>query len=95
MIWKSFAITRRKRLLATALLYGLSLTVRLTSATGEEADVVLASICSTASTSLRPDGSAEAPAFPAAAERGAASRDLACHAGCERVLPILSCATAP
>jgi hypothetical protein len=85
MIWKSFAITRRKRLLATALLYGFSLTVRLTSATGEEANVVPAAPCSTASTSPHP--SPEAPAFPTSAVR--------CHAGCERVLPILHCATAP
>ena len=95
MIWKSFAITRRKRLLATALLYGFSLTVRLTSATGEEADVVTAALCSTASTSLRPNESPDAPALPVAAVRGAAWENHRCHAGCSRVLPILNCATAP
>lgn len=40
MIWKNCialpAIVPRRRIVATALLYGLSLTVRFTSATGEE-----------------------------------------------------------
>ena len=94
MIWNSFAITRRKRLLATALLYGFSLTVRLTSATGEEADVVPAALCSTTSTSLRPNESPDAP-VPAAAVRSAAWENHRCRAGCGRVLPILNCAPAP
>lgn len=40
MAWKNFigpyAITSRRRLIASALIYGLSLTVRFTSATGED-----------------------------------------------------------
>ena len=40
MAWKQFvnplAITPRRRLVATALVYGLSLAVRFTSAAGEE-----------------------------------------------------------
>ena len=40
MAWKHFvgprAITSRRRVVATAVMYGLSLTVRFTSATGEE-----------------------------------------------------------
>jgi hypothetical protein len=40
MAWKNFigpyAITSRRRVIASALIYGLSLTVRFTSATGEE-----------------------------------------------------------
>jgi hypothetical protein len=42
MAWKNFvgpyAITSRRRVVASALLYGLSLTVRLTSATGEDTE---------------------------------------------------------
>jgi hypothetical protein len=42
MIWKNFvgplAITSRRRVLASALVYGLSLTVRFTSTTGEETE---------------------------------------------------------
>jgi hypothetical protein len=43
MTWKNFisrqAITTRRRGLATATLYGLSLAVRFTSATGEEVEI--------------------------------------------------------
>ena len=43
MIWKNFvnrlAITSRRRGLATAVVYGLSLAVRFTSATGEEMEI--------------------------------------------------------
>jgi hypothetical protein len=42
MAWKNFvgplAIAPRRRVVATALMYGLSLTVRFTSAAGEEAE---------------------------------------------------------
>jgi hypothetical protein len=42
MAWKNFgsslSVTRRRRAIATALLYGLSLTVRFTSAAGEETE---------------------------------------------------------
>ena len=42
MVWRSFvsplAITSRRRVLASALVYGLSLTVRLTSTTGEDTE---------------------------------------------------------
>ena len=42
MAWKNFvgpnAITSRRRVVASALMYGLSLTVRFTSPTGEEAE---------------------------------------------------------
>jgi hypothetical protein len=43
MIWKTFfsrlAITTRRRGLATAVIYGLSLAVRFTSAAGEEVEI--------------------------------------------------------
>jgi hypothetical protein len=43
MTWKNFvsllAIAPRRRVLATAVMYGLSLTVRFTSATGEEIEI--------------------------------------------------------
>ncbi|MGY4476653.1 hypothetical protein [Bradyrhizobium sp. USDA 3364] len=42
MAWKDFgsslAITRRRRIVATALMYGLTLTVRFTSTTSADAD---------------------------------------------------------
>jgi hypothetical protein len=43
MIWKNFvnplAITSRRRVVASAVIYGLSLAVRFTSATGEEVEI--------------------------------------------------------
>ena len=43
MTWKNIvalpAIAPRRRIIATALVYGLSLTVRFTSATGEEVEI--------------------------------------------------------
>jgi hypothetical protein len=43
MIWKTFvsqiAIRSRTRVIATALVYGLSLAVRFTSATGEQVEI--------------------------------------------------------
>ena len=42
MIWKlvnPFAVTSRRRVVASAVLYGLSLAVRFTSAAGEEVEI--------------------------------------------------------
>jgi hypothetical protein len=43
MIWKTFvkplAITSRRRIVASAVIYGLSLAVRFTSAAGEEVEI--------------------------------------------------------
>jgi hypothetical protein len=43
MIWKNFvnplAITSRRRVVASAVMYGLSLAVRFTSAAGEEVEI--------------------------------------------------------
>ena len=48
MIWKNFvnrlAITSRRKGVATALVYGLSLSVRFTSATGEEVEIPAQSV---------------------------------------------------
>ena len=54
MTWKimisPLAITRRRRVIATALLYGLSLSVRFTSATGEEVQLPPATVQEAAAT---------------------------------------------
>ena len=48
MIWNNFvsliAITSRRRAVATAIVYGLSLAVRFTSATGEEVEIPAQSV---------------------------------------------------
>jgi hypothetical protein len=62
MTWTNFAIAPRRRLIATALMYGLTLTVRLTSAAGEEGSVHVQAAQCAASTfhNERP----ATPAFP-------------------------------
>jgi hypothetical protein len=48
MIWKNFvslvAIASRRKLIATTIVYGLSLAVRFTSATGEEVEIPAQSV---------------------------------------------------
>ncbi|WP_076866466.1 hypothetical protein [Bradyrhizobium mercantei] len=88
------AITRRSRVVATALMYGLTLTVRFTSAAGDDADSpAQASQGANAVTSVMIDDAAQALTrdwLPAAAQpislrRGALSsaRAPGCRAGCE------------
>jgi hypothetical protein len=61
MTWKNFishlAITRRRRVVATALMYGLSLSVHFTSAAGEEMEVLLPAAQSTRMSIATSDGS--------------------------------------
>lgn len=88
MTRKSFAIVPRSRFMAAALMYGLSLTVRLTSATGEEADVaVQTERCRADPTSLHFNDRPAAPALPAAV---GSPKGRSCP-GCER----LNCPAAP
>jgi hypothetical protein len=86
MTWTSFAIAPRRRLIATALMYGLTLTVRLTSAAGEEGSVyVKAAQCAAfAATSHN-----ERPATPAyrMADLQRPSRSRSCQAECEPAEP--------
>jgi hypothetical protein len=60
MTWKimisPLAITRRRRVIATALIYGLSLSVRFTSATGEEVQIPPATVQEAAATFSADDG---------------------------------------
>jgi hypothetical protein len=39
MAWRTFAIAPRRKMVATAVIYGLSLAVRFTSAAGEETEI--------------------------------------------------------
>ena len=103
MAWKNFigphAITSRRRVVASALMYGLSLTVRFTSPTAEETENA-----SQAAKSISPmlsilikDGvpiSADWPAKPAHAivfQRNRLLNARACRAACERPAPMLAC----
>jgi hypothetical protein len=60
MTWKimirPLAITRRRRVIAMALVYGLSLSVRFTSATGEEVQIPPATVQAAVATFGADDG---------------------------------------
>jgi hypothetical protein len=103
MAWKNFnganAVTSRRRVVASALMYGLSLTVRFTSPTAEETENA-----SQAAKSAGPmlsilikDGVpifTDWPLKPAHAIVFQRSRLLdprACRVGCERPMPMLDC----
>ena len=65
MTWKTFdnrfAITLRRRGLATAVVYGLSLSVRFTSAAGEEVEIAVPPVQNTRSQTSIISGRAQLP----------------------------------
>jgi hypothetical protein len=84
MTWTSFAIAPRRRLIATALMYGLTLIVRLTSATGEERSAYVKAAQCAASTFHN-----EQPATPPyrMADLRRPSRSQSCRADCGPTQP--------
>ena len=102
MAWKHcvalLAIVPRRRVIATALVYGLSLSVRFTSATGEEVEIPIpstTSIMSRAGVSIFHDDWPLKPSESIAFQfrRPAVSRG--CHAACERPSMMTPGCTAP
>jgi hypothetical protein len=106
MAWKNFigphSITSRRRVIASALMYGLSLTVRFTSTTGEEMEKPAQGAQGTSPmlSILINDGvRVSADWLPKAAhaivlQRGRPFGSSACRAACERpmrVSPMLDC----
>jgi hypothetical protein len=88
MTWTNFAIAPRRRLIATALMYGLTLTVRLTSAAGEEGSVhVQAAQCAAYASTFTFHN--ERPATPASrmADLQRSSWSRSCRAECEPAEP--------
>jgi hypothetical protein len=101
MAWKnlvsSLAITRRRRVIATALVYGLSLAVRFTSATGDETEIPpQAAQGANPMTSIMLNDSAQifyknlplTSAQPIALRRGRPLASRGCRAACEGPIPI-------
>jgi len=103
MAWKNltgpYAVTSRRRAVASALIYGLSLTVRFTSPTGEdvESSAQAAQGISPALSILIKDGvpiSRDWPPNPVHSivfQRGRPLQSRSCRAGCERAMPMLDC----
>ncbi|GLR84098.1 hypothetical protein [Bradyrhizobium iriomotense] len=81
------AIAPRRRLIGTALVYGLSLSVRFISATGEQVEVpsqAIMSIMTKNDTPIVHDGGPLKPAQPLALQLGGPLALQSCHAACER-----------
>ena len=99
MAWKNFvgpyAITSRRRVVASALMYGLSLAVRFTTATGEETEYPAQAVQST-SPMLSIIGvpiSGDWPPKPTHSilfQRGRPLSSRDCRAACERLMPMPS-----
>jgi hypothetical protein len=103
MTWKNIvgphAITSRRRVVASALMYGLSLTVRFTSPTGEETGnppQAAQSIGPMLSVLLK-DGIPASKYWPPnpvhsiVFQRGQPLSSRGCRAACERPMPMLDC----
>lgn len=95
MTWKIFialpAIVPRRRIIASALVYGLSLSVRFTSATGEQVEVpslATASIMARDDTQTSYNGWPLRPTEPIALQLGWPLVDRRCQAACERPRPM-------
>lgn len=80
MDWKRLTIAPRRKAVATALLYGLSLTVRFTSPTGEEAPA--AQNTNVATSIMVNNGPFPKPVLPMAL-RGWPLGPRSCRAACE------------
>jgi hypothetical protein len=93
MVWKSFigprAITSRRRVVASAVVYGLSLTVRFTSAAGDETETPppVAQRTNPASIIFYKDWPAK-PAPPIGFQGGRLLGPRGCQAACERPMPM-------
>lgn len=86
MTWTSFAIAPRRRLIATALMYGLTLSLRMTSAIGEEGSTRVQAAHCAAFTSTPFNERPAKPAFRMANIQGP-PRSYTCRAGCPPTLP--------
>ena len=99
MAWKDFAIARRQRAVATALVYGLSLTVRFTSTTGEEASAQATQSANPMNSIMLNNafynGSPPKPALPIGFQRGWPLGPRICRAACEGSMPTSLMLTCP
>lgn len=106
MAWKNFvnlpAIRPRRRVIATALLYGLSLTVRFTSTAGEEAQAQatqnanpMTSVMINDGAQIFYSGSPPKPALPIGFQRGWPLGPRICRAACEGSTPTSLMLTCP
>lgn len=103
MAWKNFigphAITSRRRVVASALMYGLSLTIRFTSATGDETENPAQAVQSNhpMGSIMMNDGGQIFKNWPPKSahsivfQRGWPLSSRSCRAACERPMPMPDC----
>lgn len=102
MAWKHYvallAMVPPRRAIATGLVYGLSLSVRFTSATGEEVEIqpnaAMSILARDGATTFR-DGWSLHTSEPIALRLGWPMASRGCHAGCERPTPLTPGCDAP
>jgi len=102
MAWTNFvgplAITSRRRVVASAVVYGLSLTVRFTSAPAEEAEIPAQVVMANDETQIVSMASPPKFAQPTALYRGWPFRSRTCSGASESpmsISPMLSCSSQP
>ncbi len=101
MTWKHcvalLAIAPRRRVIVTALVYGLSLSVRFTSATGEEVEIPPStSIVTRDDAPILPDNHWPLrPSEPIALQLGWPRDSRGCHASCARPMALTPSCDAP
>jgi hypothetical protein len=89
MDWKHLAIAPRRRAVGTALVYGLSLTVRFTSPTGEETPPPATHGTNLMTSIMINNGSPSTPVLPVAL-RGWPLGPRSCRVACESPALMLS-----
>jgi hypothetical protein len=92
----SLAIARRRRAVATAVVYGLSLAVRFTSATGEETEIPPQALQRSnfmTSIMMNDGGQLFHKDWPIAFQRGWSLGSRRCGAACENPITMRSCSS--
>ncbi len=92
----SFAIAPRRRTVATAIVYGLSLAVRFTSATGEETEIPPQAVQHShlmTSIMINDGGQLFYKNWPIAFQRGWPLGSRGCGAACENPMTMRSCSS--
>jgi hypothetical protein len=93
-----FAIAQRRRAVATAVVYGLSLAVRFTSATGEETEIPPQAVQRSnpmTSIMINDGGQLFYKDWPIAFQRGWSLGSRGCGAACVNPMTIRSCSSPP
>ncbi len=101
MAWNfvsSLAIAQRRRAVASAVVYGLSLAVRFTSATGEETEIPSQAVQRShlmTSIMINDGGRLFYKDWPIVFQRGWSPGSRGCGAACENPITMRSCSSPP